>query len=65
MSTAKEQLEALSKRLRESALVYRSKADTQDRYACFAEVLVASSDDDSSKKSLAYLMEKMPSWFPS
>lgn len=61
---AKEQLEGLSKRLRISADVFRDRANTQDRHACYVDVL-ASTDEIGAAKSLAYLMLHMPSWFPS
>ncbi len=63
--TSLETLEALGKRLRESALVYRSKADVHDRYACWVEVLIAATDEASAKKTLEFLHENMAHWFPS
>ncbi len=62
MKTSKEQLEALAKRLRESATVYRGKADGQDRHSCAVEFL-ATLDESAAKIALVKLMETMPSWF--
>ncbi len=64
MKTAKEQLTALANRLRESATVYRGKADSQDRHSCAVEFL-ATLDESAAKIALVRLIETMPSWFVS
>ncbi len=62
MSTTKDRLKALALRLRTSASLYREKGNTQDRYACYIEVL-AEAPEEGAKEGLELLVAKMPSWF--
>ncbi len=60
--TAKVQLTELAARLRESAGVYREKANGQDRHSCAVEFL-SSLDESAAKLALDKLTDTMPEWF--
>lgn len=62
--TAKEQLAALSARLRTSADLYRYKANDQDKHACYVDVLAAL-DEPEAKTALDAIVVSLPGWFPS
>lgn len=59
---AKETLSGLAVRLRESAMGYREKANSQDRHACSIEILAAL-DEDRAAVALKELMKSIPQWF--
>ncbi len=62
--SAKDTLNALALKLRESADLYRRKGDKQDRAACSVEYL-AEMEEDVATTALAILMKQYPQWFPS